>query len=75
MNFESNIQQWITMDNQIKAYNEKIKELRDKKMILGKQITEHAFSNNLSNSTIKMGDTKLRFLNTKISEPITFKYL
>jgi hypothetical protein len=75
MNFDSNIQQWITIDNQLKLHNEKIKELRDKKNILGKQLTEHAATNNLSNSTIKMGDTKLRFLNTKITEPITFKYL
>jgi hypothetical protein len=75
MNFESNIQQWITIDNQIKVHNEKIKELRDKKTMLGKQLTEHAFSNNLSNSTIRMGDTKLRFTNTKLTEPITFKYL
>lgn len=75
MNFENNIQQWISIDNQIKQLNEKIKDLRDKKTIVGKQICDHAFSNELSNSTIKMGETKLKFTNTKITEPITFKYL
>ena len=75
MNFENNIQQWITLDNQIKMYNEKMKELRDKKITLGKQITEHALSNNLGQSTIKLGENKLRFTNTKVTEPITFKYL
>jgi len=63
------------MDNQIKLYYEKIKELREKKNEVGKQITDHAFSNDLSNSTIKIGDTKLKFTNTKITEPFTLKYL
>lgn len=75
MSFENNIQQWISIDNQLKIYNEKIKELREKKTLLGKQITEHAFSNELSNSTIKMGETKIKFTSSKINEPITFKYL
>ena len=43
MNFENNVQQWISLDNQIKIYNEKIKELRDKKSILGTKISEHVF--------------------------------
>jgi hypothetical protein len=75
MSFETNIQQWISLDNQIKIFNEKIKDLRDKKAIVGKQVTEHAFSNKLSNSMIKIGETKLKFNNTKVIEPITFKYL
>jgi len=75
MSFETNIQQWIFLDNQIKNFTEKIKDLRDKKSIIGKQICEHAFSNELSNSTLKIGETKLKFTNSKITEPITFKYL
>jgi len=31
MNFEQTIQQWVLLDNQIKNYNEKLKELRDKR--------------------------------------------
>ena len=31
--------------------------------------------NNLSNATVKISDGKLKFTNTKVQEPLTFKYL
>ena len=34
MNFEQQIQQWITIDNQMKIVGDKMKELRDKKIII-----------------------------------------
>jgi hypothetical protein len=75
MSFENQIQQWVQLDNQLKQLNEKTKELRDKRNILEQNITNHAFSNNLSNSTVQISDGKLKFVNTKIQEPLTFKYL
>lgn len=75
MSFENQIQQWVQIDNQLKQLNDKTKELRDKRNSLEQNITTHAFSNNLSNSTVKIGDGKLRFVNTKVQEPLTFKYL
>ena len=75
MSFESQIQQWVQLDNQIKQLNEKIREIRDKRNILEKNIVNYASSNNLSNSTVKISDGRLRFTNTKVPEPLTFKYL
>jgi uncharacterized protein with von Willebrand factor type A (vWA) domain len=75
MSFENQIQQWVQIDNQLKQLNDKAKELRDKRNSLEQNITTHAFSNNLSNSTVKISDGKLRFVNTKVQEPLTFKYL
>jgi len=75
MNFESQIQQWVLLDNQLKQLNEKIKDLREKRNALEKNITTHAFSNNLSNTTIQISDGRLKFSNTKVPEPLTFKYL
>ena len=31
MGFEQNIQQWVSIDNQMKTLNDKIKELREQK--------------------------------------------
>ena len=73
--FESQIKQWVQLDNQIKELNDKTKELREKRNILEKNITTYADSNNLINNTIQLGDGKLKFSNTKVPEPITFKYL
>ena len=75
MSFENQIQQWVQLDNQLKQLNEKTKELRDKRNVLEQNITTYASTNNLSNATVKISDGKLKFVNTKVQEPLTFKYL
>jgi len=75
MSFEQNIQQWVSIDNQIRLLNDKIHELREKKSQLGENITTHVEQNNLRNATVQISDGKLRFVNTKVSSPLTFKYV
>ena len=75
MSFENQIQQWVSLDNQLKQLNEKVKELRDKRNHLEENITNYASENNLSNATVKISDGRLKFTNTQVPEPLTFKYL
>jgi hypothetical protein len=75
MSFENQIQQWVQIDNQLKQINEKTRELREKRNTLEQSITNYASSNNLSNATVQISDGKLKFANTKVPEPLTFKYL
>lgn len=75
MNFESQIQQWVILDNQTRQLNEKLKELRDKKNQLATNITKYAENNEMMNSFIKISDGKLKFANTKVAEPLTYKYI
>jgi FtsZ-binding cell division protein ZapB len=75
MSFEQNIQQWVSIDNQIRLLNDKIHELREKKTRLSENITNHVEENNLRNATVQISDGKLRFVNTKVSSPLTFKYI
>jgi seryl-tRNA synthetase len=75
MNFETQVQQWITVDEQIKQLNEKTKELREKKNTLEENITTYASKYNLSETTIKQTNEKIKFCNTRVPEPLTFKYL
>jgi hypothetical protein len=75
MSFENNIQQWVAVDNQMKSLNDKMKTLRDKRNILSGNITDYAKKNNLSNSTVNIGDEKLKFVNTKVQPPLTLKFL
>ena len=74
-NFEENIQKWVLLDNQLKILNEKIHEVRDKKSQLLDSITEYAEKNKLMDANIQISDGKLKFMKTRISEPLTFKYL
>jgi len=75
MSFENEIKQWVQLDNQLKELNERTKLLREKRNTLEKNITTYAASNNLSNSTVQISDGRLKFTNTKVPEPLTFKYL
>jgi seryl-tRNA synthetase len=75
MSFENQIQQWVQLDNQLKQVNEKTKELREKRNALEQNITKYTSSNNLSNTTVQISDGRLKFANTKVPEPLTFKYL
>jgi hypothetical protein len=75
MSFENQIQQWVSLDNQLKQINDKAREIREKRSKLTENITKYAENNNLHTNTINISDGKLRFSNTKTPEPLTFKYL
>ena len=71
--FQKNIQEWVTIDNQIKALNQQTKELRNNRNALTNNIFTYAESNNLENAVIQISDGKLKFQNVKQTSPLTFK--
>ena len=75
MSFENKVQQWVQLDNQIKKLNEQAKQLRDQRTSLETNLTTYAKTNNMSDSTIKVNNDRLKFVDTKVPEPLTFKYL
>ena len=75
MNFEQTLQQWLVLDNEIKNYNQKLKEARIKQKKSEELLIKHANNKNLLNTTLNMQNERLKFMNTKITQPLTFKYL
>ena len=75
MSFQENVQQWVLIDNQIRIYNEKIKSLRDKKQELADNLLEEADRKGYKETVIHITDGKLKFSNTKVTPPLTFKYV
>ena len=75
MSFEKNIQQWVAIDNQIKILNDRMKELREKKNTISEQINTHIETSHLSDTSIKLNDGQLKFINVKETQQLTFKYL
>ena len=73
--FEQKIQEWVSIDNQLRALNEKTKILREKKSEINDTLTHFAEHNNLNNATIQISDGKLKFVTSKIQPPLTFKHL
>lgn len=75
MSFENKIQQWVQIDNQLKKLNEQAKQLREQRYTLETNLTNYAKTNNISHTIIKVNNDKLKFTDTKVPEPLTFKYL
>ena len=75
MSFEQQIQQWVTIDNQMKILNDRMKELRDKKNNISEQINSHVETSQLSNASVKINDGQLKFIKVKETQQLTFKYL
>tara|TARA_B100001093_G_C26068869_1_gene693613 strand:- start:72 stop:419 length:348 start_codon:yes stop_codon:yes gene_type:complete len=74
-NFEKNIQKWVAVDNQLKIINEKAKELREEKNDLLENINVYIETNKLSNASIDISDGKLKFTQSKITQPLTLKFV
>ena len=54
LNFEKQVQDWVSIDNQLKILNDKVKELRDKRNNLTTNLSKYAENNNLANSIIQI---------------------
>lgn len=75
MSFEDNIKKWVQIDNQLKIYNERIKLLREQKLQLTDTLFSQANEKDYANAIIQITDGKLKFTNTKVHTPLTFKYI
>ena len=75
MSFENQIQQWVLLDNQLKILNERIKDVRTKRNSFTENIMKYASINNLSTSAFAISDGKIKLTQTRVSEPLTLKYL
>ena len=75
MNLEEHIKTWVVYDNQIKVYNDKVKEIRQKKSSIGENIVEYMQRKHPNHSTIEISDGKLKIANTNTTTPISLKYI
>ena len=70
--FQKNIQNWVSVDNKIKALQNQVKELRSQRSDLTTNIFSYAENNNLENAVIQISDGKLKFANVKQTSPLTY---
>ncbi len=73
--FETNIQKWVALDNQLRNINEKTRILRDEKNNLEKNILQHIETNKLNNAIVNISDGKLKFTNTKQTAPLSLGFV
>lgn len=75
MSLDNYIQQWVSLDNQLKQLNETIKQLREKRTTLTNSINEYVKKNNVQQSNFQISDGRLKITEAHVAEPLTFKYL
>ena len=75
MTFQEEIKGWVSLDNQLKILNDKVRVIRDERNNIGEQITNYVETENLQNATVEISDGKLKFLNNKVIQPLSFKLL
>jgi hypothetical protein len=75
MTFQEQIKGWVSLDNQLKILNDKVRVIRDERNNIGEQITNYVETENLQNATVEISDGKLKFLNNKVIQPLSFKLL
>jgi len=75
MSFEQNIQKWVSLDNKIKILNDNLNQLREQRAELSKSLYTYVERNNLNGANIQISDGKLKFVTSKVSNPLSFKYV
>lgn len=75
MSFETSIQNWVAIDNQIKTLSDRLKELRTERNDIGENIIAYVETNELSNAVIKISDGRLRFGINRQTAPLTLRHV
>ena len=75
MDFTESIREWVTIDNKIKKYSDEIKKERAIRNELTSAILEQAAESNMEHAVIEITDGKLKFQNTRVTAPLTWKFL
>ena len=75
MSFESSIQNWVSLDNQIRTLSERVKALRTERNDVGDNIMAYVETNELNNAVVKISDGKLRFGVTRQTAPLTLRHV
>jgi predicted FMN-binding regulatory protein PaiB len=74
-NFQGDIKKWVSLDSQLKNLTDSVKEIRNERNELVDSIFDFVEENNLSTSTIKISDGKLKFSQNKQTSPISLGFL
>ena len=73
--FDKQIQKWIELDNKLKKINSEIKTTREMKNDLEASIMDVVNNKKLLNTSVATMDGRLRFVETKTSNPLSLTFI
>jgi len=69
------VKHWVSLDNQLRIFNERIREARDAKSILTQQIYQYTEDNNFTNPSIEISDGELIVCDKREYSSLSFSYI
>jgi len=75
MNFEEKIKSWVEIDDKLKRVNEEARRLRELKNEMSTKINIVIDNNRLHEAVVEIPGGKLKFTQSKSTQPITLKYV
>ena len=73
--FQNNIKEWVTIDNNIKSLSETVKGLKAERSEVSDNILKFVEKENLNSTTIQINDGALKFSKTKQTSNLTLSYI
>lgn len=74
MSLETNIKEWVQLDNKHKKLNDEVKQIRDKKTEVSDIILKHCNDKSIR-PTINISDGVLKLVDTQQANTLTYKFL
>ena len=74
-NFTKGIKQWATYDTQIELLNQKVKEIKQKRDILGDKISGYIQENELTKTAFNFNDNRVIFKNEAKYSNLSYDFL
>lgn len=69
------VKHWVSLDNQLRIFNERIREAREAKTILTQQIYQYTEDNNFTNPSIEISDGELIVCDKREYSSLSFSYI
>ena len=73
--FQQSIREWVSLDNQIKALNEQVKELRNKRQHVSTNIMSISEQHGYDDVTINISDGTLKVTDVRTAGTLTLQYI
>jgi hypothetical protein len=74
-NLVENVRKWVLLERELKHANENIRNIRENKHVVTKEICNWMKNREMPNRTIMVSDGELRFYDKREYSPLTFGYV
>tara|TARA_B100000902_G_scaffold389513_1_gene436793 strand:- start:6465 stop:6806 length:342 start_codon:yes stop_codon:yes gene_type:complete len=75
MTFSDNIKKWVSIDDEIKALNNKLKEKREQRTCILRELINYKNNNNLDGKIIKYNSESFKFNIYRQYQTVTYDFI